>query len=269
MVRLSRSPSVRPVAFALLIGLGSCASFKPKPSQQDTAAWEHQQSEAGEPSVKSGAAPSYPGATRYITTLGLPATSWGAPPDWIANPGMTGVLGALGVAGRNDFGTREQLDEARLAARLEMAHMLEMRLQRVGRADLEQYLGVIHTGDQLLADNDSRKSNLAVERDITDLVLSGSRQQALWFDPSNGDCYVWLVMDGSVPRKANHTVENGVSVYVANTDVGGEYRPEWPSAPEPVVVPVAPAPTPEKSPTEKLEEALAPIETIPVGAKKP
>ena len=145
--------------------------------------------------------------------------------------------------------------------------MLEMRLQRVGRADLEQYLSVTRNGDQLRADNDSQKSNLAVERDITDLVLSGSRQQALWFDPSNGDCYVWLVMDGSIPRKADHTVENGVSVYVANTDIGSEYRPQWPTAPEPVVIPVAPAPEPEKSPTEKLEEALKPIETIPVGGK--
>ena len=38
-------------------------------------------------------------------------------PDWVINPTLGGVTGAVGVAARNDLGTREQLDESRLNGR--------------------------------------------------------------------------------------------------------------------------------------------------------
>ncbi|QDU68974.1 hypothetical protein [Engelhardtia mirabilis] len=206
--------------------------------------------------------------TRYITTLGLPANVRFTPPDWIVNPAIDGVLGSLGVAPENDLGTREQLNEARRDGRIELARMLEVRVQEVGRGDLEQYIEAARVVDEVTFDNSSAKSSLGVDRAITDLVLSGSRQRAMWFDPANGDCYVWLVMDGQVPQMADHSVENGVSIYVANRAIESEYRPDWPEAPTPAPVPQvqAPAPVPvKKSPTEKLEEVLKPIESIPVG----
>ena len=225
-----------------------------------------QDNDSNERRVSTDVPRAYNSGTRYITTLGLPAHIRVTPPDWIANPATDGVLGAIGVAPRNDLGTREQLDNARRNGRMEIGHMLETRVQNVGRDDVEQHIQVTRTGagDSLEHNNDSQKSNLGVERNITDLVLSGSRQRALWFDPSNGDCYVWLVMDGSVPGMANHTVENGVSIYVANKAVGSTYKPTWPSEPKPPEPqPEAPAPV-IKTPIEKLEESLKPIMSIPV-----
>jgi hypothetical protein len=194
-----------------------------------------------------------------VTAIGLPEVGPVFLPDWVVNPTVGGVLGAIGVASTNRLGTSHQIGEARHAARLEVARMLEVRIQEVGRREFEQHLRVAGAGEAL--DEGSHKALLGVDRDIADVVLAGSRQRALWFDPTNGDCYVWMVMDGAIHARADHYVENGVSVYVANQAITQEFRPERPVAPE-----AEPAPEPEqpKGPIEELESRLKPIETIPV-----
>jgi hypothetical protein len=206
--------------------------------------------------------------TRYITTLGLPSDMLIHYPDWIVNPAIDNVLGSVGVAGPSVLGTRNQVEEARFAARMELARMLETRVQSVGRGELEEHSRATGDPEEPTPNAEGRRSELGVDRDITDLVLSGSRQRAMWFDPLSRDCYVWVVMDGGIPGKANHFVENGTSVYVANQPIGTEYRPE--RQPEPrSSEPVAPAAPPViKSPIEQLEENLKPIETLPVPDKR-
>ena len=192
-------------------------------------------------------------------------------PDWVINPNLGGVLGAVGVATENGLGTREQLDEARLGARLELAAMLETRLQRVGRTELDANL----TADGSGRKEDSRKGTLGVDRTILDSVLAGSRQRALWFDPENGECYVWIVFDGGVLAKVDQHVEEGVSIFIANTPIETEYVPERnkPDAPTVVIeLPATPEPQPEpeapKEPIEKLEDSLEPIKSIPLREEK-
>jgi hypothetical protein len=207
------------------------------------------------------------GGTRYLTSVGLPNVGAVTLPDWVVNPTLDGVLGAVGVSSLNELGTGHQIDNARTSARLEIARMLEVRVQDVGRRDIEQRIRAI--GDGELASDGSRKSMLGVDRNIADSVLSGSRQRAMWFDPSSGDCYVWMVMDGAVQKKADHYVENGVSVYVANTEITKEFRPERPKAPTPA--PAAPEPKepePVLGPVERLESRLKALETIPVKDTK-
>jgi len=195
-------------------------------------------------------------------------------PDWVINPGLGGVTGAIGVAAKKGLGTREQIDEARLNARLELASMLEARLQKVGRSQLEELRGV--TG-QRLSEKSERKT-LAVDRDILDMVLAGTRQRALWFDPDNAECYVWLVLDGRVLKAVDHIVVDSVSAFVATQMVSTEYRPERrkPEVPQVIVEQPqeapkpAPAPkkaAPPKTPVEKLEGSLQPIKTIPIPDK--
>lgn len=206
--------------------------------------------------------------TRYITTLGLPSDMVIHYPDWIVNPGIENLLGSVGVAGPSALGTREQVEEARTAARLELARMLETRIQGIGRGELEEHRLANGELDDPAADGEGRRSRLGIERDITDLVLSGSRQRALWFDPLSRDCYVWVVMDGGIPGKAEHFIENGVSVYVANQPIASEYRPARQPEPRPREEPAAaPAPEPPKGPIERLEENLKPIESVPVREK--
>jgi len=91
-------------------------------------------------------------------------------PDWVINPTIGAVTGAVGVAPKNHLSIREQLDEARLNGRLEIASMLELRVQRVGRSELEQDVRVEREsrGDR------SRKNTLGVDRNILDAVLAGS-----------------------------------------------------------------------------------------------
>ncbi len=191
-------------------------------------------------------------------------------PDWVINPGLGGVTGALGVAAEKGLGTKEQIDEARLNARIELSNMLEARLQRVGRTELEENLSSTGPGNRT---EDSRKQNLGVDRNILDIVLAGSRQRALWIDSENNEIYIWIVLDGSVLEAVDHDVTEGVSVFVASKPVNTLYVPERrkPEIPKVVVEvpstppPPAPTPAPEKTPIEELEEKLNPIETIPLN----
>ena len=189
-------------------------------------------------------------------------------PDWVINPGLDGVTGAIGVAAETGLGTKEQLDEARLNARIELANMLEARLQRVGRTELEENFTSTGPGNRT---EDSRKQILGIDRNILDMVLAGSRQRALWFDADNNEVYVWFVLDGSVLDAVSHSVTDEVSVFVASKPITKPFVPvrkklvapkivvEVPSAPPP-----APKPEPEKTPIEQLEGNLKDIETIPL-----
>lgn len=185
-------------------------------------------------------------------------------PDWVINPGTGKVLGAVGVGPVCQLGTKEQLDEARLNARLELAQMLELRLQGIDRGILEQQTQAAGGNIQ----DSSRKSILGVDRSIADIVLAGSRQRALWFDPDNGECYVWIVLDSAVLDKVDHYINQDVSTFVANTAIENEFKPQRRIPKPPTVVvdmPGAPAPAPEiLEPVEELEAKLKELETIPL-----
>lgn len=175
------------------------------------------------------------------------------------------MVGAVGVSSPKGLGMREQLDEARLSGRLELASMLETRLQTVGRSELE---------DNAMSDGEgrnenSRRNTLAVDRDILDIVLAGSRQRALWFDPLSDECFVWMVLDGSVLTQSEHYVVDGLSVFVSNKPIKSEYKPERkkPIVPTVNIEAPEPAPVPGKEPIEKLEDSLKPIQTVPINAK--
>ena len=184
-------------------------------------------------------------------------------PDWVINPGLGGVIGAVGVAPPKGMGTKEQLDEARLNGRIEIVNMLEGRVQRVGRAELEGNSRATAASRS----EQSRKNILGIDRNILDSILAGSRQRALWFDPDNGECYVWMVLDGAVLDKVDHHVKDSVSVFSANTPITSEYRPQRRVPEVPKVSVEAPdtptATTPPRSPVDELETKLKDIETIP------
>jgi hypothetical protein len=204
------------------------------------------------------------GSVLTIDYPDLPQTKNDILPDWVINPSLGGVLGAVGVARPHAFGTKEQLNEARLNARLELANTLEARFQNVGRGQLEQQLAT--AGDALV--DDSRKSFLGVDRTIADVVLAGTRQRALWFDPDNGEVFVWMVVDGAVLDRVDHYLAEEVSVFIANTPVKTEYRPQRRKLPEPKVIirgVEQPEPEPEPlEPVEELEGKLKDIETVPL-----
>lgn len=188
-------------------------------------------------------------------------------PDWVINPGLDGVIGALGVAPKKGMGTKEQLDEAKLNGRIELAGMLEGRVQRVSRTETEEDYDATEAGRT----ENSRKNILGVDRNILDMVLAGARQRALWFDPDDGEAYIWMVLDGAVLDNADHHVADGVSVFVANTPIAVPYIPvrKQQEAPQVIVTPRAtepPPPPPEepKDPVEELEGKLKDIETIPL-----
>lgn len=187
-------------------------------------------------------------------------------PDWVSNPGMGGVLGAVGVAEINDLGTRFQVEEARFAARLEIARMLETRVQSAGRDETNQNIRASRDGDEISRSSDSTHEKLGIDRRITDIVLAGSRQRGLWVDPETGVVYVWIVMDGKVLDAVEHTVANGVSIFVAIQRIMTEYVPP---RPELIVeiegAPERPAPQPDPlTPVEELEEKLNELESQPI-----
>ena len=188
-------------------------------------------------------------------------------PDWVINPAMGGVIGGLGVAPKKGMGTKEQLDEARLNARIELVTMLEGRAQRVGRTEIQEN----YQATAASRSEQSQKNILGIDRAILDGVLAGSRQRALWFDPDNGECFVWMVLDGAVLTNADQHVTDSVSVFRANAAVASEYRPVRRKPDVPTVVVQVPevlvAPPPPQSPVEELEGKLNEIQTIPSNSE--
>ncbi len=75
-----------------------------------------------------------------------------------------------------------------------------------------------------------------------------------------------MVLDGGVLGQAEHYVLEGLSVFIANTPIEKEYKPERKKPIKPTVIVEAPeaAPPPPKEPVEELEESLKPIETVPI-----
>jgi hypothetical protein len=260
------------IAASLLAGCNSTSSEKQEPVKKQPSA------DAGTVQVQVQGAEAVTNADGSIT-LNYPESDDinDRIPDWVINPAIGGVTGAVGVAPGNDLGMREQLDEARRGGRMELDSMLELRVQRVGRSELEQDIRV--EGDQ--AADRSRRGTLGVDRNILDAVLAGSRQRALWFDIDSGECYVWMVLDGALLERVDHHVAKGVSIFVANQKLPNEYKPkrksiepptvivQMPKAekPEPAPVAAPEIPEPPKDPIEELEDKLNPIETIPVNAK--
>lgn len=181
-------------------------------------------------------------------------------PDWVIDPSAEGVVGAVGVASKGERSTREQLEEARLSGRMELASMFEVRLQRVGRTEIEE----IDQTTGPARDQSQRRNLVTVDRDVVDVVIAGSRQRALWFDPESGECYVWMVLDAKILDKAKQVVVEGVSVLTAR-DPTASVQDHPPRDDRKEVVPdeppTAPPKTPE-TPAEKIEDRRKPVSTI-------
>ncbi|MFT4540431.1 MAG: hypothetical protein ACI835_002882 [Planctomycetota bacterium] len=77
------------------------------------------------------------------------------------SPTLDDVIDSVGIASRNQLGTNDQVENAHTPARLEIARMLEARVQDVGRRDIEQNLSINGDGD--LAESGSHKSLLGVD----------------------------------------------------------------------------------------------------------
>ena len=187
-------------------------------------------------------------------------------PDWVINPSLGGVTGAVGVAATSRLGMREQLDAARWNGRLELASMLELRVQRIMRAELEENVRFAGTNDT----GEARRDTLGIDKQILDTVLAGTRQQALWWDTETNELYCWMIVDGKVLDRVDEHVMRGVSVFISTGYPTTEYMPERPQPKAPTVVvnmpETQPAPAPEKPKTqvEELEDSLKPIESIPL-----
>jgi len=189
-------------------------------------------------------------------------------PDWVINPSIGGVTGAVGVASSRRLGMGQQLDAARWNGRLELASMLELRVQRIVRSELEE--NVRFFGGNATSDTgDARRDTLGIDKQILDTVLAGTRQQALWWDTETNELYCWMIVDGKVLDRVDAYVVRDVSVFIATGFPTKEYLPERPQPEAPTVVvnmpDTAPTPPPEKpkTPVEELEGSLKPIETIP------
>lgn len=221
-----------------------------------------QSQSATEESTESQTAAEHPSSAVALSTDALVVR-----PDWVSNPGIGGVLGAVGVAARNELGTRFQVEEARFAARLEIARMLETRVQSVGRDDTNQHIEASRDNAKVARGGASTHDKEGIDRRLTDAVLAGTRQRGLWVEPHSGDVFVWMVVDGRVHDAVTHSVENGVSVFIAAQRIEDEYVPPRPE----IIVEIEGAPaSPQQAPSpktslEQLEEFLNELRSQPIG----
>ena len=107
-------------------------------------------------------------------------------------------------------------------------------------------------------DERPRRNLVTVDRDLVDVVIAGSRQRALWFDPESGECYVWMVLDAKILDGAKAVVVEGVSVLEARDpaalpqDIRSVGRDP----------PPAPPPKALEPPAEKIDQRSCPVKTI-------
>lgn len=119
-------------------------------------------------------------------------------PDWKKDPTQGGkILGAYGVSEKMFGGEDAQVKRARLAARQELASMINAKIQSVVK-DWIREGGVITSQDNAQA---AMTSFEAATRAVVNQDLAGTMQRDSWIDERNGKLYVWMVANPEIAAK--------------------------------------------------------------------
>ncbi len=119
-------------------------------------------------------------------------------PNWVLNPQSAGKLVAVGSAKVGPAGMQFAREEALAAARDELARMMSVRVKSM----VKRFMQTTGVGDAQAVD----RVSATVSKQVTNQVLSGSRQKDLWISPS-GEVYVLVELD---PEFAKTTIANAM-----------------------------------------------------------
>lgn len=119
-------------------------------------------------------------------------------PSWVLSPESAGKLVAVGSSRIGPAGMQFAREEAIAAARDEMARQMSVRVKNMTK----RFMQVTGVGDQQMVD----RVSATVSKQVTNEVLTGSRQKDIWISPS-GELYVYVELD---PAFASKTVSEAI-----------------------------------------------------------
>jgi hypothetical protein len=125
-------------------------------------------------------------------------------PGWVLSPNVEGGLGAVGSAKIGKAGMQFAKTEAMANGRDEIARQMSVKVKNL----VKNFTQVIGVGDAQTVD----KVSSQVSKQVTDQVLTGSKQKDTWISPSK-ELYVMVVVDPSIVKSA---IQNSVETSYKN-----------------------------------------------------
>jgi hypothetical protein len=117
-------------------------------------------------------------------------------PDWVGDPGTNGQFGAVGISKTSLGGTAEEFPRALNAGRVELARSIQVKVQaaytRFFTEGGELSQGANGGTDAKIAAQEMSEN---VSKTLTNQVLQGSRQKAVFRDPNTKELFMWVVID--------------------------------------------------------------------------
>ena len=128
-------------------------------------------------------------------------------PEWAMNMGKYDKgIGAVGVARPTKLGTQRQINQANLAARMQLAQILESKIEGAVESAAESAIMLnLPEGKEIGQLTEQEQVRTFVKK-----TLEMSQPNAQWKDPENGELYVWMILEqreldilrGNLSRKA-------------------------------------------------------------------
>ena len=113
-------------------------------------------------------------------------------PEWAMNMGKYDKgIGAVGVARSTNLGTQRQINQANLAARMQLGQIIKSRVQAAVEAAAEGAIMLnLPEGEEIgqLTEQDQARS-------IIDETIEMSQPNAQWKDDENGELYIWMILE--------------------------------------------------------------------------
>ena len=128
-------------------------------------------------------------------------------PVWAMNMGKYDKgIGAVGVARYTSLGTQRQINQANLAARIQLAQILESKIEGAVESASESAIMLnLPEGKEIGQLTEQEQARTFVKK-----TLEMTQPNAQWKDPENGELYVWMILEqreldilrGNLSRKA-------------------------------------------------------------------
>ena len=128
-------------------------------------------------------------------------------PAWVINMGTYDKgIGAVGIARRTKLGTQRQINQANLAARLQLAQIVESKVEGAVESAAESAIMLnLPEGKEIGQLTEQEQVRTFVKK-----TIEMSRPKAQWKDRTNGELYVWMILEqreldilrGNLSRKA-------------------------------------------------------------------
>ena len=128
-------------------------------------------------------------------------------PVWVMNMGKYEKgIGAVGVAKSTKLGTQRQINQANLAARMQLAQIIDSKIEGAVESAAESAIMLnLPEGQEIGQLTEQEQVRTFVKQS-----LEMSRPNAQWKDRENGELYVWMILNqrdldilrGKISRKA-------------------------------------------------------------------